>query len=58
LVGWHELPFEHAPHNPLLQTLPLPQSLPLATGLQVPVVQALHVPQVVLQHVPETQCPF
>jgi hypothetical protein len=55
LFGWQGLPFEHAPQEPALHTFPLPQSVPLGTGLQVPVVQALHVPQAVLQHVPETQ---
>jgi hypothetical protein len=58
LLGWQELPSAQAPQAPLLQTLPLPQSVPLETGLQGPVEHELHVPQAVLQQIPETQCPF
>ena len=57
-LGWHELPSAQDPQVPLLQTFPLPQSVPLAVGLHVPVVHELHVPQAVLQQIPEAQCPF
>ena len=58
LLGVHGLPSAQAPQAPLLQTFPLPQSVPLAIGLQVPVEHELHVPQVAtLQQIPERQCP-
>jgi hypothetical protein len=43
-----------------LQTAPLPQPVPLAIGLQVPVEQELQVPQAVWQQIPipATQFPF
>jgi hypothetical protein len=41
-----------------LQTLPVPQLVPLAIGLQVPVEHELHSPQATLQQMPDTQFPF
>jgi hypothetical protein len=57
LVGWHALPLAHDSHMPSVHTLPLPQSVPLLTGVQVPVAHELHVPHVILQQMPELQRP-
>ncbi len=62
VAGLQAVPSEQAPQSPALQTAPLPQAVPLAIGLQVPVEHELHVPQAVWQQTPApfavTQFPF